>query len=142
MTVEGTARVQGWAQLSFEVLAAGGPFVRVGPELTAGGEIVVGQSATWGLCGSLRARYGLTVNPILFGPGAATGPEISISIDRFLDDGRFLANLFSTDRVDGMVGGDAVGPGEKSSRWVKRIEPPVDLDEDLLGCIEGVFTIS
>ncbi len=84
---------------------------------------------------SFQLRSGFWISP-------ATGSKISVSADGFLDDGRFLTDLFSADGVDGMVGRDAVGPGEESSRWVKRIETSVDLDEYILGCVEGVFPVS
>ena len=50
---------------------------------------------------------------------AAAGAKVGSGGDHILDDGRFLANLAPADPVDGMVGGDAIGPGAEQCRVVE-----------------------
>ena len=77
-SLSGFAQASGWAQLSFQVLWLGGPYVRVGASLNLEGWQGGGSVDWWTLCGELRAGYGITGNPALFGPGTALGQDFTL----------------------------------------------------------------
>lgn len=76
-SLSGSVQAYGWAQLSFQIMWAGGPYIRTGSALLLEGGEGSGQFDWWTVCGEILAGYGITGNPILFGAGVALGEEFT-----------------------------------------------------------------
>jgi len=77
-SLSGFVQAYGWAQLSFQIMWAGGPYIRTGSALLLEGGEGGGQPDWWTVCGEILAGYGITGNPILFGAGVALGEEFTL----------------------------------------------------------------
>ena len=77
-SLSGSVQAYGWAQLSFQIMWAGGPYIRTGSALLLEGGEGGGQPDWWTVCGEILAGYGITGNPILFGAGVAPGKEFTL----------------------------------------------------------------
>lgn len=73
---------------------------------------------------------------------AATGAQIRAGGHGLLDDRGLFSDLSPPNPVDGVIGRDAIGPGEKSTGWIEGIEPPVNPDEHLLGRLERILPVA